>query len=161
MQELRAWPGGPVSRLAPHLRPKTEREIEDSIRDLFLRAGWYALKTEAGMVKRGQRGPKSGHLPNGFPDLTMLCRLPGSPLGLVALIEVKTDTGELRPSQVKCHGELRACGLSPQIIRDADEARHLIAEAQRLSGLLRRALSTTGSDSSQLEQNPFHLQVNI
>lgn len=150
-----------MSRLAPHLRPKTEREIENGIRELFLRAGWYPLKTEAGMVARGQRGPKSGHLPNGFPDLTMLCRLPGTPLGLVALIEVKTETGELRPSQVKCHAQLRTCGLSPQIIRDADEARHLIAEAQRLSGLLRCAISTTGSGGPQPEQDPFHLQVNI
>ncbi|KQR33141.1 VRR-NUC domain-containing protein [Deinococcus sp. Leaf326] len=150
-----------MSRLAPHLRPETEREIEDSIRELFLRAGWYALKTEAGMVARGQRGLRKGHLPNGFPDLTMLCRLPGSPLALAALIEVKTETGELRPSQVKCHGELRACGLSPQIIRDADEARGLIAEAQRLSGLLRRAIHTTGSGEPQQEQDPFHLQVNI
>ena len=150
-----------MSRLAPHLRPKTEQQIEDSIRELFLRAGWYALKTEAGMVGRGGQARKRGHLPNGFPDLTMLCRLPGSPLGLVALIEVKTETGELRPSQVKCHGELRACGLFPQIIRDADEARHLIAEAQRLSGLLRRVTSTTGSGEPQPEQNPSHLQVNI
>ncbi len=121
--------------LAPHLRPATEREIEDSIRALFLQAGWYPVKTEAGMVKRGH-GPKRGHLPPGFPDLTVLRRLPGTPLCLAALIEVKTATGTLEPSQVERHAELRTLGLSPQIIRDTEAATALIAEGHRLAALL-------------------------
>ncbi|AFD27746.1 VRR-NUC domain-containing protein [Deinococcus gobiensis] len=121
--------------LAPHLRPATEREIEDSIRALFLQAGWYPVKTEAGMVKRGH-GLKRGHLPPGFPDLTVLRRLPGTPLCLAALIEVKTATGTLEPSQVERHAELRTLGLSPQIIRDTEAATALIAEGHRLAALL-------------------------
>jgi hypothetical protein len=121
--------------LALHLRPATERETEDSIRALFLQAGWYPVKTEAGMVKRGH-GPKRGHLPTGFPDLTVLRRLPGSALCLAALIEVKTDRGELSASQVARHTELRQHGLHPQIIRDPQAAAALIAEGHRLAALL-------------------------
>lgn len=126
--------------LAPHLRPATEREIEDSIRTLFLRAGWLPLKTEAGMVSRGRRaGPARGHLPPGWPDLTVLRRLPGSPLCLAALIEVKTATGTLEETQVLRHAELRTLGLTLHVIRDAAEARHLIAEGHRLAALLGHA----------------------
>lgn len=87
------------------------------------------------MVKRGH-GPKRGHLPPGFPDLTVLRRLPGTPLCLAALIEVKTETGTLEPSQVERHAELRTLGLSPQIIRDTEAATALIAEGHRLAALL-------------------------
>ncbi|WP_288482386.1 hypothetical protein [uncultured Deinococcus sp.] len=121
--------------LTSHLRPATERETEDSIRALFLRAGWYPVKTEAGMVKRGH-GPRRGHLPPGFPDLTVLRRLPGSALCLAALIEVKTDRGELSASRIDRHAELRQHGLHPQIIRDSQAATVLIAEGQRLAALL-------------------------
>ena len=115
----------------------TEREIEDSIRALFLQAGWYPVKTEAGMVARGTRGTRRGHLPPGFPDLTVLRRLPGTPLCLAALIEVKTTTGTLEPSQEQRHAELRASGLFPQVIRDPQAAVALITEGHRLARLLR------------------------
>ena len=141
-----------MSPLAPHLRPVTERETEDSIRALFLQAGWYPVKTEAGMVSRGTRGPRHGHLPAGFPDLTVLRRLPGTPLCLAALIEVKTATGTLEASQEKRHAELRASGLSPQIIRDLGAAADLIAEGNGLAGLLRER-GGTGEGAGPLEDS--------
>ncbi|AFD25813.1 hypothetical protein DGo_CA1886 [Deinococcus gobiensis I-0] len=86
------------------------------------------------MVARRQ---KHGHLPAGFPDLTVFRRLPGTPLCLAALIEVKTETGTLEPSQVERHAELVTYGLSPRIIRDAGAAAALIAEGNRVAALLR------------------------
>lgn len=122
--------------------PATEREIENSIRDLFLRAGWYPAKTDSGMVARGTQ--RRGHLPSGFPDLTMLRALPGSPLCLAALIEVKTLTGKLLDSQVERHAELRDLyGLHPHIIRDPREAVALIKEAQRLAAILKGSCQET------------------
>lgn len=120
------------------LPPATEREIENSIRDLFLRAGWYPVKSDSGMVARGTRGRvQRGHLPLGFPDLTMLCALPGTTLCLAALIEVKTLSGRLRDSQVQRHAELRDLyGIHPHVIRDAREAVALIQEARRVAAIL-------------------------
>lgn len=125
--------------------PATEREIENSIRDLFLRAGWYPAKTDSGMVARGTRARVSrGHLPLGFPDLTMLRALPGSSLCLAALIEVKTLTGKLLDSQVERHAELRELyGIHPHIIRDAREAVSLIKEAHRIAAILKGSCQET------------------
>lgn len=124
--------------LAPHLAPATEREIEGAIRDLFLRAGWYAAKTDAAMVVRGKGRVARGHLPLGFPDMTFFLGIPRSGLCLAALVEVKTATGKLRDSQEECHQELRDLyGITPHVIRDAAQARTLIAEALRVCAVLK------------------------
>lgn len=103
---------------------------------LFLGAGWYPAKTDAGMVQRGT-GSTRGHLERGFPDLTVLRRLPGTVLCLAVLIEVKTATGELNEHQVEFHERVRTLhGIQPQVVRDVDEARTYIAQANTLVGLL-------------------------
>ena len=127
-----------MTRLAPHLRPASEAEIEESIGDLLKLHGWYAVKTDAGQVKRGSSTRKRGHIETGFPDMTYLLALPGTGLCLAALVETKTDTGQLRPSQVQTHAKLRQqYGLAVHVLRDAAEARTLIAEARLLVAALK------------------------
>ncbi|GGJ65195.1 hypothetical protein [Deinococcus aquiradiocola] len=118
----------------------SEAMIEAAVCDLFTRAGWYALKTDAAQVTRGARHarPARGTIDVGFPDRVFLLSLPGSPLCLAALVELKTATGRVRASQVARHAELRdRYGLKPQIVRDARQAEHLIHEGLRLRRLLK------------------------
>ena len=130
---------GPRPRLGRRVteRPElTEKQIEHQIMELFARAGWEPSKTDAGMIQRGD-GPKRGHLPKGFPDLIVTRGLPGTVLCLSVLIEVKTVTGKLRPDQEACHAALRARGIQPQVVRDVEDARAYIAEANAVAALLR------------------------
>ena len=118
----------------------TEAEVEATVCDLFIRAGWYAVKTDAATITRGAgRGRvQRGTIQTGFPDRVFLLSLPGTPLCLAALVELKTATGRMRDSQVEKHIELRELyGLHPQIIRDVTQAQHLIAEGLRLKRLLK------------------------
>ena len=127
-----------MTRLAPELRPASEKEIEAAISELFLRHGWYPLKTDAGQVTRGGRTRKRGHIETGFPDMTYLLALPGTGLCLAALVETKTEAGKLRPSQIETHDRLRhQYGLAVHVVRDAAEARTLIAEARFILGALK------------------------
>lgn len=113
----------------------SETQVESQIKALFLRAGWFPVKTEAGMVARGGR---PGHLPAGYPDLTMLRALPGTDLCLAALIETKTASGRVRASQVKCHADLQAqYGIRAHIVRDPQQAVHLITQARRIVSALK------------------------
>ena len=124
-----------------NLPPATEAQIEASVCDLFIRNGWYSdLKTDAALVGRGQsRGRvKRGSLPLGFPDRVFLLGLPGLSLGLAALVELKTVTGETRDSQTACHATLHTVyQLTAHIVRTPEDALHLIAEGRRLKGLLK------------------------
>lgn len=127
-----------MTRFAPEQRPVSERQIEAATSDLFLRHGWYALKTDAGQVTRGGRTRKRGHIETGFPDMTYLLAVPGAGLCLAALVETKTEQGKLRPSQVETHDKLqRQYGMAVHIVRDAAEARTLIAEARFILGALK------------------------
>ena len=122
------------------LPPATEAQIETQVRDLFIRAGWYSdLKTDAALVIRGQsRGRARGSLPLGFPDRVFLLGLPGFSVGLAALVELKTATGETRDSQIACHATLHTVyQLKAHIVRTPEDALHLIAEGRRLKALLK------------------------
>lgn len=128
--------------LAAHLQPATEAQIEAAITDLFLRAGWYPVKTDAGMVSRGrsQSRVQRGHIRTGFPDMTYLLGLPGTGLCLAALVETKTQTGKLRSSQIERHTELRDLyGIEAHVIRDPQEATKLIKAAREVLVALRGA----------------------
>ena len=117
-----------------------EAQIEAAVCDLFIRAGWYPVKTDAAQITRGAgRGRvQRGTIETGFPDRLFLLGLPGSALGLVALVELKTATGRTRDSQIQKHDELRHLyGLQPQIIRDARQAEFLIREGLRLKVMLK------------------------
>lgn len=127
-----------MTHLAPELRPASEAEVEGSLNALFLRYGWYPVKTDAGQVTRGGRTRKRGHIESGFPDMTYLLALPGTGLCLAALVETKTEKGKLRPSQVEMHRKLQQqYGLTPHVVRDAAEAMSLIRQARHLVAVLK------------------------
>jgi hypothetical protein len=114
----------------------TERQVEAQVRDLFLRAGWYAdLKTDAALVVRG--GRRRGTIQTGFPDRVMLLGLGGG-LCLAALIELKTDTGRLSTEQVEMHAHLRdAYRIHPHTIRSPQEAVGIIRAGLALKAALK------------------------
>jgi hypothetical protein len=117
-----------------------EREIEAAVRDLFITAGWKPVKTDAAMVIRGGRGARRGHIDEGFPDSIYVLGLPGLTLSLAAVVELKTATGTLRDKQIEMHQHLQLVyQITTVIIRDPQEALHLIAEGRRLRSLIRRA----------------------
>ncbi|MCD0156254.1 hypothetical protein [Deinococcus sp. 6GRE01] len=123
----------PAARTLTQLDPpRTEADTENQIRAAFLAAGWYPVKTDAGMIRRGQK-KKHGHIPTGFPDMTFLYGLPGG-LALAALVEVKTRTGTVSPDQIHMHRTLRQqYGLTTHVMRTAAEAHDLIAHARTLT----------------------------
>lgn len=59
----------------------------------------------------------------GYPDLTAY--LPG---GQSLLIEVKTPTGKLRPSQVRCHERLRARGTEVLVVTSVKEVSQYLSK---------------------------------
>ncbi|ULH16005.1 hypothetical protein MF271_05060 [Deinococcus sp. KNUC1210] len=108
--------------------------------DLFIRSGWYAVKTDAAQISRGTgRGRvQRGTIQLGFPDMLYLLSLPGTPLCLTALVELKTATGRLRDTQTDLHQHLRQLyGLNVQVVRDVTEVHRLIAEGKRLRRLFK------------------------
>ncbi len=118
--------------------PLTEAETEAQITDILTRHGWYGVKTDAALVIRGRGRVPRGHIPQGFPDMTYLLALPGTPLCLAALVETKTMTGKLSDAQVEKHAELRDLyGIHTYVLRDPAQALALVTEGRRLLGLLR------------------------
>lgn len=114
----------------------TEAQTEAQISNILTRHGWYPVKTDAALVIRGWGRVPRGHIPQGFPDMTYLLALPGTPLCLAALVETKTVTGTLSDAQRAKHAELRDLyGLHTHVLREPAQA--LVGEGRRVVGLLR------------------------
>ena len=115
-----------------------ERDVEQQAAELLTRHGWYALKTDAGNVRRGQG--KAGDLPSGWPDMVFFLSLGDDLLCLAAIVEMKTAKGKLRPDQTALHGELRLLYHLPiQIVRDPEAVQAVIERGRELKRLLRGA----------------------
>lgn len=117
-----------------HLSPLTEAQLERSVHDRFLSAGWYPLKTDAATRVRGGKG---GHIETGFPDGVFLLGLDCG-LCLAVVIELKEPKkGKLSDDQVRVHKKLRAHhNIEPHIVRTTAEVDGLI----RLGRTLRAQL---------------------
>lgn len=116
----------------------SEAQTEAAVRDLFLRSGWYPVKTDSGMVARATRGRKTrGTLPIGFPDDAYFKGLAGTRLCLAALLELKSPTGRVRLSQQERHAELAMYGIQVSVVRDVRECQEVIAQARAIEGALK------------------------
>lgn len=114
-------------------RPQhSEKQIEAQIRDVWLRLGYYPVKTDAG--RSGAR------LPVGFPDGLSFLPVIGTPFALAVLVELKTERGQLSDDQVKYHALLRAHGLTPVTLRDPAEAHALATEGRALRTQIQQLL---------------------
>jgi len=112
----------------------SEHDVEQQAAELLTRHGWYALKTDAGNVRRGQA--KAGDLPSGWPDMVFLLSLGDDLLCLAAIVEMKTAKGQLRPDQTALHGELRLLYRLPvRIVRDPEEVHAVIERGRQLRRL--------------------------
>ncbi|MFC6617975.1 hypothetical protein [Deinococcus radiophilus] len=129
-----------MTRRADHLRPATEAEVEASVVDRFALAGWYPVKTEANMLRRGKAGQtRPGHIPPGFPDyLFMLGLGEGTGLGLCVLVELKRPKGgKLSARQRLMRANLgQNYGLAVHVVRSMEEAEAVIALGDRLQAAL-------------------------
>lgn len=102
----------------------SEAQTEAQISDVLTRHGRYPVKTDAALVIRGWGRVSRSHIPQGFPDMTYLLALPGTPLGLAALVEK--------------HAELHdQYGLHAHVLREPPPALALVTEVRRVVGLLR------------------------
>lgn len=110
----------------------SERQIEAQIREMWLRLGYYPVKTDAG--RSGAR------LPVGFPDGLSFLPVTGTPFALALLVELKTERGGLSEDQLAYHALLRAHGLTPVTLRDPDEARALAMEGRTLRTQIQQLL---------------------
>lgn len=117
---------------APRRPQYSEKQIEAQIREMWLRLGYYPVKTDAG--KSGSR------LPVGFPDGLSFLPVTGTPFALALLVELKTGRGQLSEDQVAYHALLRAHGLTPVTLRDPDEARALAMEGRALRTQIQQLL---------------------
>lgn len=116
----------------------SEAQTEAALTDLFLRSGFYPVKTESGMVAKATRGRRTrGTLPSGFPDMLYLKGIPGSLLCLAAVIETKSPTGQVRLNQQERHAELAMYGIQVHVVRDVRQGRELVAQARRIEGALK------------------------
>ncbi|WP_407543801.1 hypothetical protein Q0M94_28375 (plasmid) [Deinococcus radiomollis] len=120
--------------------PATERQVEAAVVDLFLRAGWHSVKTDAALVIRG--GRRRGSIQAGFPDRVFLLGLGAEALlTLACVVELKTDSGQLSPDQIDMHNHLRDhYRIHPHVIRSAEQAVHLIRAGQVLQARLKEVL---------------------
>lgn len=113
----------------------SERSIQSGIVALLKLVGLPHSVTDASLIF-DDKGKVSGRAveTDGWPDVTV--SLP--PAGRMLGIETKSKGGTLRPSQIKCHAELRDAGALVIVPRSIEEvAAALIAEGIRHQALSR------------------------
>lgn len=112
----------------------SERDVKQQAAELLTRHGWYALKTDAGNVRRGEG--RAGDLPPGWPDMVFFLSLDDDLLCLAAIVEMKSAKGKLRPDQSGLHSELRLLYRLPvQVVRDPEAVRAVIERGRELRRL--------------------------
>lgn len=107
-----------------------ESAVQATIRNGLINRGYLVFRCNVGEGWTGEsvrlpsgdvliHNPRrfSTGLPKGFPDLMAM-----SPTGTVGFIEVKTQTGRVRPEQTRCHETFRARGVRCGVARSIDDA---------------------------------------
>lgn len=97
----------------------TEQDIQSQIRKSLSDYG-LVFRTNAGKAY-SYNGQVINLLPEGFPDLLFF----GFD-GRVALIEVKTEIGKLRPAQEKFINLLKSYGYRVGVARSVEDAKQII-----------------------------------
>lgn len=98
----------------------SEAEFQAQVVDLFRLCGWEVLHVRRSIGRRGGgRAWQTTTSIKGWPDL--LVWHPGAGLGPVA-VELKSETGALRPEQREVLRGLAACGVRGHVWRPSDWA---------------------------------------
>lgn len=120
-----------------------EAALEHELTTYLLRTGWMVVKTDAGRryIPGKSRGGRA--LPPGFPDLLAMTPL-GKDAGLFlgALVEVKSATGDLRPSQIQFGRELDSWEIPHHLVRSLEQLSCLDLTTQ--ARIVRRVVKESG-----------------
>lgn len=101
----------------------TEHDIQNSIRIALSERGWLVLRINSGKVKMADGRWFDVGVPKGYPDLTAVKN------GRVVFLEVKNETGRIRPDQVKFLETIRTrYGCKAGIVRSVEDALELVGE---------------------------------
>ena len=101
----------------------TESLIQNQIRVALSKAGHTVFRINVGKVKmQNGRWFETG-APKGFPDLFGF-----RPDGRIFFIEVKNETGKLRPEQKKFIGNMQSRGALAGVARSVEDAMRIVEE---------------------------------
>lgn len=101
----------------------TESLIQSQIRVGLSKAGHTVFRVNVGKVKmQNGRWFETG-VPKGFPDLFGF-----RPDGRIFFIEVKNETGKLRPEQEKFIEQMRKRGALAGVARSVEDAMEIVNE---------------------------------
>ena len=99
----------------------SEHDIQNAIRLELSKHGFCVFRTNVGKVKTADGRWFDTGLPRGFADLTAVKD------GRVYFLEVKTETGKIRPEQEKFLAVMRdRYGCVTGIVRSVDDALELV-----------------------------------
>ena len=101
----------------------TESLIQNQIRVGLSKAGHTVFRANVGKVRMADGRYFDTGLPKGFPDLFGF-----RPDGRIFFIEVKNETGKLRPEQEKFIEQMRKRGALAGVARSVADAMEIVNE---------------------------------
>ena len=101
----------------------TESLIQNQIRVAISQAGHMIFRANVGKVRISDGRVFDTGLPKGFPDLFGF-----RPDGRIFFIEVKNETGKLRPEQEKFIEQMKKRGALVGVARSVEDAMRIVNE---------------------------------
>lgn len=101
----------------------TESLIQNQIRVAISQAGHMIFRANVGKVRKSDGRVFDTGLPKGFPDLFGF-----RPDGRIFFIEVKNETGKLRPEQEKFIEQMKKRGALAGVARSVEDAMRIVNE---------------------------------
>ena len=101
----------------------TESLIQNQIRVAISQAGHMIFRANVGKVRTSDGRVFDTGLPKGFPDLFGF-----RPDGRIFFIEVKNETGKLRPEQEKFIEQMKKRGALVGVARSVEDAMRIVNE---------------------------------
>ncbi len=99
----------------------TESLIQNQLRVAISQAGHMILRANVGKVRTSDGRVFDTGLPKGFPDLFGF-----RPDGRIFFIEVKNETGKLRPEQEKFIEQMKKRGALAGVARSVEDAMRIV-----------------------------------
>ncbi len=99
----------------------TESLIQNQIRVAISQAGHMIFRANVGKVRTSDGRVFDTGLPKGFPDLFGF-----RPDGRIFFIEVKNETGKLRPEQEKFIEQMKKRGALAGVARSVEDAMRIV-----------------------------------
>ena len=95
---------------------QTESEIQKEVMTFLKVCGFMAFRMNSGYIKKNVKLS-----PIGTPDIMAI-----SPYGKTTWIEIKTETGKLRDSQIDMHAKLRSYDQNVIVARSVKDVEKIV-----------------------------------